>query len=291
MLNILGTAASLAGSILPGIFGGDSKKDALRASQRANRSARRQQKAAIREQRRVDKLNRQYAADAAARDYARAQEAATTAYNRQRELARDSVKLIAQGAREAGIHPLAALGTQYGSVGPAATVQEYAPSGQSGYQPYSPSIPDLGGVSQTGNIIGDGLLSVGNALLNQERTALENELLRSQIQQTRMATVATSRSMMQNGLSLGALGGAMYDATVDPQARTAYGISGFKVLPAPGTNDVQVIADRLGEPAEWAFAPLIGALDYSYNYERLHNWVERQLPPRDKFGTRQFFKP
>lgn len=290
MLNILGTAASLAGSILPGLFGRSSSEASAAAARRANLLAARQQKAALAEQRRVNAQSAKAARQAARRDYLRAQAAATTAYQRTRELARDSVKLIAQGAREAGIHPLAALGTQYATVGPAATVQEYAPAKQSGFQSYSPALPDLGGVSQTGNVIGDGLLSLGNALLNQERSALENELLRSQIEQTRMATVATSRSMMQNGLSLGALGGAMYDATVDPQARTAYSIGGFKVLPAPGTNDVQVIADRLGEPAEWAFAPLIGALDYSHNYERLHNWVERKLPPRDKFGTRQFFK-
>lgn len=288
MLNILGTAANLAGSILPGLFGND---DAKKAAQAANRRAARQQELAIREQRRLNNRGAKAAKAAARRDNRRARAAARTAYKRTRALARDSVKLISRGAREAGIHPLAALGTQYATIGPAATVQEYAPSYQSGFQSYSPAIPDLGGVSQTGSAIGDGLLSLGNSLLSQERSMLENELLRSQIAQTRAATIATSRSMMQPGLVTAQQSADMYDATVDPRARTAYSIGGFKVLPAPGTSDVEIIAQRLGEPAEWLAAPVIGAMDYAYNYKRLKSFVHSKMPPRDKFGRYQFFKP
>lgn len=276
---LIGAASQVAGSLLnkPSNPGAAARNAQTRANAVARQNRIAQKKVDDRNwarQQTVNRENRQYATQASQTDYLR-----------NKEFARNKVQWLVEDAKAAGISPLAALGIQSGgggfasSISPAQTYYD-SPASQ------APSASDLGGLPPSGSAVGDGVAAAGamlaDHLANAERRGLQNQLLRAQIGNVNANTAATlSAATSRTGIAS------------SQQENTSYRMFGVDIEPSNLFTDVQTGSQRLGEPFEWAaFLPTFLA-DYSANYGKLKAAANQYLDaraPRNKFGTRQFFK-
>lgn len=259
------------------------RRHANRQAALANRHSRRQQRRALKFQARVRRGNRLEARRVSRIDWLRNRRAVADA----RRYSASSIQRMAKDARAAGLSP-----TLFGSGGRGPGNIATSASAPAVDQSNFPTIPyTTAGSSYGGSTgVGDGIMQAAAALtplFDLEERGLRNDLLRAQIGATRMSMLNAGRS------AYGAMPRSGPGSRLDP--RTSYNIAGFTVEPHPLTSDVETIARRLGEPAEWLAAPIIGALDYKFNYKRLKGHVHKRLKARgitrNKFGTYQFFKP
>lgn len=268
----------------------NARREQRRAQAHANLQAKRARNMQRNELRRARRFNqRQNRIQRAAEDRAwrRAQQAASTAYSRNKHLADTQIRRTVADAKAAGINPLVALGA---STSPA-IAQAVTPQSSTGGGAFTPresiTANYVPGQPVGGDPYSQGIATLAGAF-DMENRGLQNELLRAQIRQSdaytaRMLATATSRTDLRRAAN----------NALDP--RTSYSIAGFDVNPHPTTSDIETIAGRLGEGAEWLALPFIAGLDYSHNYRRLkghvHNRLKARGITRNQFGTYQFFKP
>lgn len=168
-----------------------------------------------------------------------------------KEMAQNAIRWRAADAREAGIHPLAALGggVSFGSAQPVPTS-----SGSSGG-------------SGAGDAVGAGLAELGRQLATQ-RSALENEKLRADIQQSRSVAdwyEARSRTLLAGGraAAVGATTGQ-----ISPPGK----LMGMDISPNPNTSDAEWFQRRYGEAGEWISSPFVAAADIERNTGMPATW-------------------
>lgn len=154
---------------------------------------------------------------------------------------RHQIRTLVKDAREAGIHPLAALGSQvagnYGSTG---------------------------GMVYSGDATGDALRGWAGkeqSSLETEHLRLRNEALRADIRRTdvdtaRLVADATSRSSIARATA-STRGKDVAGNPLSPNLASG----GITFSPSPLQSDIQLWQNRLGEPAEWALFPVAAGLD------------------------------
>jgi len=156
-----------------------------------------------------------------------------------KEFAQHGIQWRVEDAKAAGIHPLAALGA---------------------------STHTAPGLPVGGDAVAAGLGKAADALLS-ERGALENDLLRAQIEKTNSETSterATSRTIIANARRRGQTAST---APPPPEhtGRFIPGEPGPRVLTSdPRWSDAQKFEDRYGELSDFIFGPMILNDDATY---------------------------
>lgn len=152
------------------------------------------------------------------------------------------------GAREAGIHPLAALG--------------------SGAQ-----YTQVGGGSSTGSAIGDGLQTLAANLANQ-KSREEIEALRADTR-ARNAQAELYRAQSRSLISR---------ATGSAREKPALKIAGLSVSKNPGWSDAQDVQDRYGDLIENVYGLGVVAADTWHNNKGKVLWKTRPQQVDWDFG-------
>lgn len=168
----------------------------------------------------------------------------------QREFAKHGIQWKVADARKAGIHPLYALGANTVSFSPSYVGDESLPSAvASAGQDISRAVAATSDAS-TRNAMYEKTLQD----LTLTRMGLENNLLSTQI--------------------------AKLNAQIGPPmpevAPTTYKIFGKTIKANPGFSDANVIQQRLGEPAEWPYFPIVAGADL---YQLAKDNLSRERPP------------
>ena len=171
-----------------------------------------------------------------------ARKAATTAFNRQRELQREAwrredraIQTRVADAKAAGIHPLAALGHPGQS-----SVASAVPMAASGHMGQA--------ISAAGANLGEGI-----SRMFDERAQLSNDLLRSQIRNVdastaRMLTDATSRTLLSGATSAAQGGpGSKRQDRIIVSERTGKGIRGGLTMDIGSGTPSSVVEDEYGD--------------------------------------------
>lgn len=262
-------AAPIIGAGISGLFSRANAKDAQEAQAReaalqreAIADANRQNMAFAREQ--FDTSKAQYD-----RNLEVTRHYADTDRELQRFYAENGVAMRVRDARNAGVHPVYALGGNFASYSPTPVQVGATVSGNS-----QPNIqPEYGGApthfSDTmGQDIGRAIASTATAFekdqaydtavkgLHLQKGALENELLASQI----------ARLKGQIGPSLPGPSGRRKDVKVTLGGD--YGIGPLQLKKDPNTSDMQDISDRVGEegPGAWIAGAAILWRDLMHTY-------------------------
>lgn len=178
----------------------------------------------------------------------------------------NKINILTQDANRAGIHPLAALGSQVAG---------------SFAQPMAPQMPAMG-TPETGSAIGDGMSALGkifskNDPLETERKKLVNEGLRVDIdakkaETTKILADATSRSLInttQNNPT-----NLEIARTKNKLASGPYGI----IDPDRAWSDAQDFENRYGELSDWVIGPQIAWADFYKN---------KVIPGSERFENRR----
>lgn len=216
-----------------------------------------------------------------------------------RNIAKKQIQDRVRDAKNAGVHPLVAMGLAPYSGGPAPA----APSAPTG------SMPNIGGDNTFGNAIEHGINTAmshrdamearahGRAMANLqvEEQALRNDWLRQQIANSRRKSLASAVNSQQDAVKLTALKNAPHEntITVTPEPgykhaskSTGYNLLGFDIKQRPGKLTVEGAEDAMGEPGAWAYSPFSILQDIGYTldqkYFRDRKW---EKPPR---STRSF---
>lgn len=164
----------------------------------------------------------------------------------QKEFAQSGIRWRVEDAKQAGIHPIYALGAQTPTFSPSFQAGQVAP------------------LTGAGDAIASGGQDIGRAVsatlsqperaynsaiqaLSLERGALENELLRSQINRTRVGTIASGTPL------------------TGPVAGSALTFHGNPWDTNPETSDAQLIQDRYGDLIETLYGVGVLGSDVLYN--------------------------
>ena len=167
---------------------------------------------------------------------------------------------LTEGARRAGLHPLAALGM--------------APSG-SAASPMSPP-----GQSSTGSLFAQGVnraMQYKSAQLGLEQQQLQNELIKDQIKASKIARVSQAANAKQDVTKAVVFdtiaGGKATGSVAQPPEHTGkgqgvnlFGLMGLKQR--PGSLTAQGAEDALGEPANWIYNLFNVPATIGYNLDR-----------------------
>lgn len=176
---------------------------------------------------------------------------------------RTQIRTLVKDARAAGIHPLAALGSQvagnYGSPG---------------------------GMVYSGDATGDALRGWAGkeqSSLETEHLRLRNEALRADIRRSdadtaRIVADATSRSSIARAASA-TRGKDVAGNPLSPNLAAG----GITFRPSPLQSDIQMWQNRLGEPAEWMLFPVAAGLD-------IGNTIKHRLMGGVGWGARSGLK-
>lgn len=201
----------------------------------------------------------------------------------QEHFAKNSLSWRVADARQAGLHPLAALGTNTASFSPVASVGSTDSSSSLGDKIASAG-QSIGRAAAAYNSTADRKKKEVSDALTLERQKLENDLLKSQITNISRATTP-SIPVSGDRLPIDGQGSSVLSGEeVIPSQRTAHtvGLPAFEAArPAPA---VKLFSNADGTVSVWPSADAKKAIEDSpYEYE--HIWKNRIFPWLDKtFG-------
>lgn len=246
---MLGNLISAGTSLLGGLLGSSS-------ADRAQKTAKNQQRKALQQSRRDQKLNMAFQEKWARKNIAL-----------QKEFAQSGIRWKVKDAQAAGVHPLYALGANTNSFGPVTV----------GGVPDSNFLPV--GASNSGDIMGRALADAGQDIgravsamktpqekmqdvLTLQNMGLQNDYLRVQIAST-YARTGTGPGLPGNS--------------------GPYTMFGQKIYPSENWSNAQDLADRYGEPAEWLSFPFIAGSDLRKTFIANFGRTPESYYPTTKF--------
>ncbi len=229
---MLGGLLQVGGALLGGVLGNRAQRNTNRANAKSVAAA---NKTNIAINDATNRTNIQLARDA----------------NRQNvRLARNSVRYRVEDARRAGINPLAAMGAPtMGGIVTSAMVQPTSVQASQDQPSYA-----------MGDAVGSALANVTTPAM-RERQALENQLLRAQINSTDAGTAATvaearSRSVIAAARA-GSMGGAIPTSNVSILPRGSRpGASASPQADAPPPGHLDTILGRMASPESIGYSPM-----------------------------------
>lgn len=170
----------------------------------------------------------------------------------QREFAQSGIQWRAEDARKAGINPLAALGAQLHNFSPISVGTTADTSMASA-------------VSSMGQDIGRAVNATRAAperaaALDLTKTQLEGAKLDNDLKRTTLASSMQRLKQQQN------------PPLPTTEKVTDYKMFGRDIKANPSFSDAQKIQNRLGEPAEWPYFPVVAAADAWNNLPSGADW-------------------
>lgn len=212
------------------------------------------------------------------RDSAKDAQAATQAnlaqqYQQQKEFAQNGIKWRAKDAKDAGIHPLYALGASIPS--------------------YTPQSVSFAADNSVGNSLASAGQDIGRAI-NATRTQPERDAaFSSSVQRLQVEGMELDNQIKQASLasSIQRLKQNANPPLPIPEGksedRPPLWFGGARWATDPQSSSVEDWQKRYGEPAEWAMAPALLWQDYKANYgqpsgisgylSRAKSWADRAL--------------
>lgn len=168
----------------------------------------------------------------------------------QKEFAQNSIQWKVEDAKKAGVHPLYAVG---------APTSTYTPS-------------SIGGSS--GNPLGEGMAAagqdIGRAMLAGSTQTTRNAAYEEQVRALTLTRMDLENSLLTANIAKARaqLPPPIPEIGVTPDL-TAPRAFGHNIDPNPGFSDAETVSNRYGEPAEWAYSPVVMAADL---YNNLPPW-------------------
>lgn len=199
-------------------------------------------------------FNRDAAKDAAQEANAVAERNALRNIELQKQFAQEGIRWKVNDAREAGIHPLYALGASTTSFAPVSVGHTSSYDGSMG-KAIANAGQDIGRAINAGSTAGERATRYTQTVeaLNLERLGLENELLASKIRKENTALPPP-------------FPGAIPEAT-KPEDRPLLQIGGSKIQTDPATSNQEEFEKRYGDdgPVSWATQAAIAWRDLQQN--------------------------
>jgi len=177
----------------------------------------------------------------------------------QKEFAQNSIKWKAQDAKEAGIHPMYALGSP--SISPAVSVTP-APTGNPMASAVSSMGQDLTRAAMATRTLDQREEAFNNTVreMSLQKMTLQNDLLASQIGRLKQGKNPAAPDPSQEGDVMSRIN----RDPKGPKERTRLVAGGTEIHTDPGTSDANEFTNRYGEAlGDWVFGPYVAWRDYN----------------------------